>query len=127
MFVSARFAKSARRESLLVCSSYIFYFSVCSFLHSAAGLSHNCRQAWSPAKAILKKSSPEFLTGEADMKSVKLVQIGLLAATPMLVAGAGAAFAQTGGTATQAAPAPCLASWCRVVQQRICEGGKTAR
>jgi hypothetical protein len=41
------------------------------------------------------------------MKSVKLVQIGLLAVTAMLVGGAGAAFAQTVGTATaQAAPGP---------------------
>jgi hypothetical protein len=40
------------------------------------------------------------------MKSVKLVQIGLLAVTAMLVGGEGAAFAQTVGTATQAAPAP---------------------
>jgi hypothetical protein len=40
------------------------------------------------------------------MKSVKLVQIGLLAVTAMLVGGAGAAFAQTVGTATQAAPPP---------------------
>ncbi len=42
------------------------------------------------------------------MKSVKLVRIaGLLAVTAMLVGGAGAAFAQTVGTATaQGAPAP---------------------
>jgi hypothetical protein len=41
------------------------------------------------------------------MKSVKLVQIGLLAVTAMLVGGAGASFAQTVGTATaQAAPGP---------------------
>src|SRR5712672_1932122 len=48
------------------------------------------------------------LTGEADMKSVKLVQIaGLLAVTAMLVGGAGAAFAQTVGTAiAQTPPAP---------------------
>jgi hypothetical protein len=60
-----------------------------------------------PRKVIFKKSSPEFPTGEADMKSVKLVQIaGLLAVTAMLVGGAGAAFAQTVGTATQTAPAP---------------------
>jgi hypothetical protein len=57
-------------------------------------------------KRFSKKSSSEFLTGEADMKSVKLVQIGLLAVTAMLVGGAGAAFAQTVGTVTQAAPAP---------------------
>jgi hypothetical protein len=41
------------------------------------------------------------------MKSAKLTQIGLLAVTAMLVGGAGAAFAQTVGTATaQGAPAP---------------------
>src|SRR6266704_4135505 len=74
----------------------------------AAGLFHNRQQARPSAKAIFKKSSPEFLTGEADMKSVKLVRIaGLLAVTAMLVGGAGAAFAQTVGTATaQGAPAP---------------------
>jgi hypothetical protein len=86
----------------------LYIFATCRFCIVDAGkLFHSLRQAWSPAKAILKKSSPEFLTGEADMKTVKLVRIaGLLAVTAMLVGGAGAAFAQTVGTATQTAPAP---------------------
>jgi hypothetical protein len=89
-----------------VCS-YIF-LSARFCIVAAAGLFHNRQQVRSSAKAIFKKSSPEFLTGEADMKSVKLVRIaGLLAVTAMLVGGAGAAFAQTVGTATaQGAPAP---------------------
>src|SRR6202171_3614845 len=83
-------------------------FAVCRFLHKGCcGAFHSLRKAWPSAKAIFKKSSPESLTGEADMKSVKLVQIaGLLAVTAMM-GGAGAAFAQTVGTATaQAAPGP---------------------
>jgi len=56
----------------------------------------------------LQEEFIRILTGEADMKSVKLVQIaGLLAVTAMLVGGAGAAFAQTVGTAiAQTPPAP---------------------
>jgi hypothetical protein len=97
-----------RRGECLLSFSAPFYFAVCWFLHS------RCSEAFSQspkarpaAKAIFKKSSSELLTGEADMKCVKLVQIaGLLAVTAMLVGGAGAAFAQTVGTATQTAPAP---------------------
>jgi hypothetical protein len=50
---------------------------------------------------FLCKSSPEFLTGEADMKSAKLSQIAGMLAVMAMLGGVGTATAQT-------APAPAV-------------------
>jgi hypothetical protein len=73
----------------------------------AAKLFHNLRKAWPSAKGDFQEKFTRIPDRRSGHEERKMVQIaGLLAVTAMLVGGAGAAFAQTVGTATQTAPAP---------------------